>query len=439
MIHLYDLSMLPAVFIEIEKYSNIKYEWNHQTNTLEIDRILSPPFVYPFSYGFFPKTLGKDGDELDILVISNTEFSPNTTISEVEIIGGLYMEDEKGEDEKIFVVPKGDSYFYSLTETQQKYVFELCEWFFSNYKKNTDAKWSKTRGFMNLNEAIQCYNDSIVRYHLSSVSSFSNKNILCLLTKQLTDEWMSFLLDEMNNIANNDANPNFEYSIYIVVDNNTIDYQTEYYREKLKKKPIHIIQLHENVCSQANYYKSSSWTNLKDVIAWDKALFYFNRINTQYDSIWFMEEDVFLSSLQLIRQIDNRYKTEDLLTSFHEINQTGNVKEGWNHWINVIHRIGTPWAHSLICICRLSRRLMERIDEYVSDRHLMIIESLFNTLAMHHQYTIAHPEEISEESIHFNKKWDLDHICFDKIYHPIKEMENHVLLRNRFHQLKNEK
>jgi inorganic pyrophosphatase len=155
--------MLPAVFIEIEKYSNIKYEWNHQTNTLEIDRILSPPFVYPFSYGFFPKTLGKDGDELDILVISNTEFSPNTTISEVEIIGGLYMEDEKGEDEKIFVVPKGDSYFYSLTETQQKYVFELCEWFFSNYKKNTDAKWSKTRGFMNLNEAIQCYNDSIVR------------------------------------------------------------------------------------------------------------------------------------------------------------------------------------------------------------------------------------------------------------------------------------
>ncbi len=148
MITLYDESsaLLPSVFVEIEQYSNIKYEWNAHTKTLEVDRTLEPPFVYPFAYGFFPNTLGQDGDELDVLVFTNTPLKCNAILPEVEIIGGLYMEDEKGDDEKIFVVPKGDSYFTSLTEIQKKYALELCEWFFSNYKKNVPNKWSKTKG-----------------------------------------------------------------------------------------------------------------------------------------------------------------------------------------------------------------------------------------------------------------------------------------------------
>jgi inorganic pyrophosphatase len=425
MLSLYEESTI-SVYIEIEKYSNIKYEWNKTTNTLDVDRILPPPYVYPFSYGFFPNTLGNDGDELDILVLTNIEYKPDTTIEEVEIIGGLYMEDEKGEDEKLFVIPKGDLYFTQLTEKERYYTLELIQWFFSNYKKNTPNKWSKTRGLMDTETAIQYYRDSVVRHHLStikprpSVSPYNLQNtssppVICLLTKHLTEEWAHFLSSEMNG-----------YEVYVVVDDNSIDYS-----ERIKDTHINVIQIDAQDCYKTNYYKSSSWTNLKDVIAWDKALYYFNRINTQYENIWFIEDDVFIPSQEILQKIDRTHPTADLLTSFHEINETGNVRFGWNHWVNVIHRIGTPWAHSLICICRMSRRLMMQIDDYVKDRHLMIIESLFNTLAMHRGYIIEHPVELSEKSIHFNKTWNLEDIHLSNIYHPIKDVSMHPILRKR--------
>jgi len=38
------------VYIEIEQFSNIKYEYDKNINKLIIDRILDEPFKYPFSY-----------------------------------------------------------------------------------------------------------------------------------------------------------------------------------------------------------------------------------------------------------------------------------------------------------------------------------------------------------------------------------------------------
>jgi len=423
MLSLYRESTI-SVYIEIEKYSNIKYEWNRNTQRLEVDRILPSPYVYPFSYGFFPNTLGNDGDEMDILVLTNIDYKPDTVIKEVEIVGGLYMEDEKGEDEKILVVPKGDLYYQQLTEKEKEYTLDLIQWFFSNYKKNTPNKWSKTKGFMDKEKAVQYYRESIQRYHLSTLkkcpgpsllSSHSTLSpVICLLAKCLTDEWVHFLSTEMK-----------QYYVYAVIDDNSIDYS-----DRVKDTHINLIQIDEYDCYHTNYYKSSSWTNLKDVIAWDKALYYFNRIHTQYTDIWFIEDDVYIPSQDILQKIDQRHPTADLLTSFHTVNETGDVHAGWNHWVNVIHRIGTPWAHSLICICRMSRRLMIQIDAYVKDRHLMIIESLFNTLAMHHGYSIEHPVEMGEDSIHFNKKWNLEDVNPSKIYHPIKDVSIHDRLRN---------
>ena len=40
------------VFIEIQKGSCIKYEYDKKKKALVCDRILHTPFAYPFNYGF---------------------------------------------------------------------------------------------------------------------------------------------------------------------------------------------------------------------------------------------------------------------------------------------------------------------------------------------------------------------------------------------------
>ena len=95
------------VYIEIEQFSNIKYEYDKNSNKLIIDRILDEPFKYPFSYGFIPNTLADDNDELDALIITDKKLV-NDAYYDVYIIGCLVMEDEKGMDEKILCVLEED-------------------------------------------------------------------------------------------------------------------------------------------------------------------------------------------------------------------------------------------------------------------------------------------------------------------------------------------
>ena len=57
------------VTIEIPKGSRNKYELDHETGKIYLDRYLFTPMAYPLDYGFIDGTLGEDGDPLDALVI----------------------------------------------------------------------------------------------------------------------------------------------------------------------------------------------------------------------------------------------------------------------------------------------------------------------------------------------------------------------------------
>ena len=55
------------VIIEIPKGSDIKYEYDHTSRILVVDRRLFTAMYYPCNYGFIPNTLEQDGDPTDIL------------------------------------------------------------------------------------------------------------------------------------------------------------------------------------------------------------------------------------------------------------------------------------------------------------------------------------------------------------------------------------
>lgn len=150
------------VYIEIEKLSNIKYEYDKSKKELVVDRILNEPFVYPFAYGFIPNTIADDQDELDVLIISDKEIK-NDNYYDVYIVGTLVMEDEKGMDEKILAVFEEDYKNMNDINNISNSIKDEIHYFFSNYKKNSPGKWSNVIGFINKELSIQLYKKSIIK------------------------------------------------------------------------------------------------------------------------------------------------------------------------------------------------------------------------------------------------------------------------------------
>ena len=95
------------VVIEIPRGSRNKYEVDHDSGLIRLDRTLFTATQYPADYGFMPDTLGEDGDPLDALVLVQEPTFPGCLIRS-RPIGMFRMTDEKGGDDKVICVPAGD-------------------------------------------------------------------------------------------------------------------------------------------------------------------------------------------------------------------------------------------------------------------------------------------------------------------------------------------
>ena len=175
--YIMDKGTFVNVIIEIERHSNMKWEYNRITDKLELDRILPYPYFYPYAYGFIPNTIGNDGDELDILYISDSSFVNYNTIQAPVggyIVGALIMEDEKGMDEKIFVVPEDEiDEFNRATHETKHQLYEDIVWFFTHYKsKDGNLRWSKVHKIVDAWEATEIYKSCLERQNTNFVESY---------------------------------------------------------------------------------------------------------------------------------------------------------------------------------------------------------------------------------------------------------------------------
>ena len=75
---------------------------------------------------------------------------------------------------------------------------------------------------------------------------------------------------------------------------------------------------------------------------------------------------------------------------------------------------------------------MKKVDEYViNNDSLMFIEALFSTLALHNNYIVDNPIELSS-TITYDKKWTIEEMVDkSKIYHPLKKIEEHEMYRKK--------
>ncbi len=154
--------------IEVPENGFVKYEIDKGTGLLRVDRILHTPMAYPANYGYFPGTLGDDGDPLDCVVVCNAPLRPGVII-EVRPVGALLMEDQAGGDEKIICVPRDKiDPFYTNTEYLDQLPAILrakIEYFFKHYKDLQPNSWSKVKGWADRDHADKTIMDSIERYN----------------------------------------------------------------------------------------------------------------------------------------------------------------------------------------------------------------------------------------------------------------------------------
>jgi len=152
------------VFIEIPQGSLIKYELDKESNAIFVDRFAFTSMGYPANYGFIPNTLSKDGDPVDVLVISSYPVHPAAVIPSVPI-ALLEMEDEAGLDSKIIAVPavKVDPFFgiwKDLSDIPDSYKNRIKH-FFEHYKELEIGKWVKIKEWKDKNTALEEIKNSL--------------------------------------------------------------------------------------------------------------------------------------------------------------------------------------------------------------------------------------------------------------------------------------
>lgn len=132
------------VVVEIPRGERNKYEVDHETGRIKLDRTLFTSMGYPADYGFIEGTLGLDGDPLDALVLTEFPVFPGCTV-ESRAVGMLVMTDEHGPDAKIICVPDDVrcAEIHDITDLSDYKLAEIKH-FFEQYKviepgKHVDA------------------------------------------------------------------------------------------------------------------------------------------------------------------------------------------------------------------------------------------------------------------------------------------------------------
>lgn len=155
------------VVIEIPAGSNHKIEWNRELAAFQLDRVEPVIFAKPTNYGFIPQTLDEDGDELDVLAITDQPLATGVFF-EAKVIGVMKFEDDGEVDDKIVVVPADDrqtgNAINSLDDLSDQMIKQI-EFHFNHYKDLKKAGTTTVKGWGDVEEAKQVIHEAIERWN----------------------------------------------------------------------------------------------------------------------------------------------------------------------------------------------------------------------------------------------------------------------------------
>jgi inorganic pyrophosphatase len=156
------------VIIEIPAHADpVKYELDKETGAMFVDRFMSSAMHYPCNYGYVPHTLSKDGDPVDVLVVTPVPLISGSVIR-CRPVGVLKMTDEAGDDAKILALPidelcKSYHHLKDYKDFPQDRLDTIAH-FFEHYKDLDEGKWVRVDSWGGVDEAKQEILDSLQMY-----------------------------------------------------------------------------------------------------------------------------------------------------------------------------------------------------------------------------------------------------------------------------------
>ena len=126
------------VIIETPKGSRNKYALDPETQIFKLNKILPVGAVFPFNFGFIPRTMAGDGDPLDIIVIMD-EASVTGCLLQARVLGVIEAtQTENGKpvrNDRIIGVPEDEEIENNLRTIKDldENVVKEIENFFVSY------------------------------------------------------------------------------------------------------------------------------------------------------------------------------------------------------------------------------------------------------------------------------------------------------------------
>ncbi len=154
------------VVVEIPQGSSHKIEWNRKQAFMQLDRVEPAIFAKPTNYGFIPQTLDEDGDELDVLLVTD-EPLPTGVVVEARVLGVMKFEDDGEADDKIVAAPADDRHtgnaYRSLEDLPEQLIRQI-EFHFNHYKDLKKSGTTIVKSWGDIAEAQAVIHESIARW-----------------------------------------------------------------------------------------------------------------------------------------------------------------------------------------------------------------------------------------------------------------------------------
>jgi inorganic pyrophosphatase len=156
-----------TVVVEIPQGSSHKIEWDRKVGVMKLDRVEPAIFAKPTNYGFIPQTLDEDGDELDVLLITDAPLTTGIVVN-ARIVGVMKFVDDDEVDDKIIAVPSDDRNNGDAIQTLEDIPAQLIkqiEFHFNRYKDLKKPGSTVVKSFDGAEEAQQVIAEAIRRWN----------------------------------------------------------------------------------------------------------------------------------------------------------------------------------------------------------------------------------------------------------------------------------
>lgn len=140
-----DEKLLKAI-VETPKNSRNKYSYDEDDHTFVLKKVLPAGMVFPYDFGFFPRTLADDGDPLDVLLLMDEPAFCGCVVH-CRLVGIIHGEQEDGKkairNDRVVAVEDANHAWANIKHIDdlgKKFVEELEE-FFVNYHRLEGKKY----------------------------------------------------------------------------------------------------------------------------------------------------------------------------------------------------------------------------------------------------------------------------------------------------------